>query len=303
MGLRTLRKKLSRYKIKNYLEDKAIDKAYKDACADFRQRHVQTNKIHAVVVHLFHVENLPLFKSKLKYLQTVHKFDLFITCPEQNISFIKDLKKNFPDAEYLVCPNKGRDVLPFIMIAKILSEWNYQTVLKFHSKKSTHWDGGQTWLEKTLDQIIPVNEQSLHEIVRVITNSQTGVVGPSEFYYPLTVNFPANGAHMSDFVIKHYGKENERYYLQTHRSDYGFYGGTMLWMRINAIEKLFTSTPRDFEPEAGQIDGTYAHAVERLLCLLPQIENRTNYECDGQKVSIRQYKTNNIPEWSIDHDK
>lgn len=299
-----LQRVTDKLKIQKYIDDEKIKRTYSESIDHFKQNHTVTNKSIAVVVHLFYTENWPLFRRKLLYLQSVEGFDLYFTIPKENTEFIEnEVTKDFPAVKYLVCPNRGRDVLPFLTITKILADAGYESILKFHSKKSTHWDGGQSWLEKTLDQIIPEKEGLLGEIVSTIKQEETGVLGPAEFYYPLTVNFPANGVHLSRFVIENYGKEAERHYLQTHRAEYGFFGGTMLWMRLDAIQRLLNATPSNFELERGQIDGTYAHAVERLLCLIPQIENKINYQCDGKTVNVREYSSDNIPEWSEDHDK
>lgn len=278
------------------------EREYKGSLQELQSRHRQRGTT-AVVIHLFYLDNWPLFRRKLLQLKKYINYDLYITIPDKNQYFIEEVRQDFPAVEYLECPNRGRDVLPFLKIAKQLDDWGYRAVLKFHSKKSTHWEGGQSWLEITLDQIIPSKKTAVSEIGRVLLKDKTGVIGPDEFYYPLTVNFPANGLHMSRFVAKHYGRQAEQHFLQTHRSSYGFFGGTMLWMKLDAIRPLLRARVAMFEPEAGQIDGTYAHAVERLLSLLPQIEERINYSSNGEVITKRPYKTNNIPEWSTDHDK
>jgi lipopolysaccharide biosynthesis protein len=46
-----------------------------------------------------------------------------------------------------------------------------------------------------------------------------------------------------------------------------FPAGTMFWARLRALDDLLDATlpETEFEPETGQIDGTLAHAVERLI--------------------------------------
>lgn len=284
--------------------DRALSREYSDSIAGLKTRHAVTDKKIAVVIHLFYLENWPLFKQKLRTLKGVTEFDLYITLPKQNIHFIDTIREEFPAVEYMIAPNRGRDVLPFIQISRVLMEWHYESVLKFHSKKSSHWEGGQSWLEHTLAQIIPEDTRILSDIVNKISLPTTGVIGPAEYYYPLTVNFPANGMHLSKFVGKTYGMAAERKYLQENRGDYGFFGGTMFWMRLDAVGKIIRQSRLSmFELEQGQVDGTYAHAVERLLTLVPEIENKVNYECDSQHISERPYRSANIPEWSQDHDK
>lgn len=256
----------------------------------------------AVVIHLFYVDNWPLFVNKLANLRNI-KFDLFITIPVKNIYFIKEITSIYPRAKIMVVPNRGRDVLPFIRIASRLYESGYEYVLKFHSKKSTHRNDGQAWLESMLDKLLPEKTSIINDIQAKLMKKDTGIVGPVGVYYPLTVNFPANGLHMTNIVKHLYNKKIAYDYLQTKRGDYGFFGGTMFWARLDAIEGLLGFPVCCFEAESGQIDGTFSHALERLFAIVPEIDNRKNYEITEKGIVMRPYRSLNIPNWSTDHLK
>jgi rhamnosyltransferase len=259
----------------------------------------------AVVLHLFYVENWPLFSQRLNNLtQAQIGYDLFITLPAQLEGFITQIKIAFPNAHCIVTPNRGRDVLPFIKVAEVLSASGYHSILKFHSKKSTHWEGGQDWLEGMMERLLPSDGRAIGRTIALLQEPTTGVIGPSDVYYPLTVNFPANGPHMMRIVSKLYGKNKAHEVLQQRRKEYGFFGGTMFWARLDAIEPLLQYPVRAFEAEHGQIDATFAHALERMFCIVPEITQRDMYELTvSGKLRKRPYKSTDIPEWSTDHDK
>ena len=257
----------------------------------------------AVVIHLFYIDNWELFERRLKSLDEIN-FDLFITMPENNLSFVGAIRHTYPKARIIVVPNHGRDVLPFVTVASALSKNGYKYVLKFHSKKSTHWDGGQSWLEGMMERLLPKNPRLIQQILKTLEDENTGIIGPADVYYPLTINFPANGLWMTKVMNRIFNKAMSERILQKHRSDYGFFGGTMFWARLDAIMSVINDSKVHFYPtEKGQIDGTYAHALERLFCIVPEANNKQIYELTKTKIQERSYRSDNIPEWSEDHDK
>jgi lipopolysaccharide biosynthesis protein len=254
----------------------------------------------AVVIHLYYTESWGLFFRKLNLLKSVTNFDLFITMPKENIGFQNTIRESFPNVIFFVVKNRGRDVLPFLKVGKLLKKTDYSTVLKFHSKKSTHRNDGKEWLENTLNQIIPNDKRTLMMIIQKINNPNTGVIGPAEFYYPLSINFLANYKSVLWILKKITRKKYDAHEL-AHK--YGFFGGTMFWARIDSISPIFRFSNRNFQKEMGQTDGTFAHSVERVLCVFPELNNRKIYSCDGKTVRITKYISGNIPDWSTDHDK
>lgn len=261
---------------------------------------VTTSKT-AVVLHLYYVDMWPQLEKKLKTLERFIHFDLFVTMPSRNRDYTQTIKRSCPQAIIFVVPNRGRDVLPFIKLAPLLLKHEYQVVLKLHSKKSTHRNDGSKWFDELLGGLIPQSKWLADQLQEKLEDTATGVIGPDNQYLQLTVNFEANGVHMTNLlnnVIK--DKVKVQNILQEHRNEYGFFAGTMFWARLDAlqpiIEKCFR--PRQFEVEAGQIDGTLAHALERIFCLLPEVENRKMYSIGPSGVHEIRYDAGTIPDWS-----
>jgi ubiquinone/menaquinone biosynthesis C-methylase UbiE len=118
-------------KNKNHVKSVYSDKAFSAAIK------VPATTNIAVVLHLYHTEMLPFFVKKLKNLSKV-SYDLFITIPEGKEAVIDKIHEHLPDARIALVPNCGRDVLPFIQVAKQLENLGYDKILKIHSNKSPH---------------------------------------------------------------------------------------------------------------------------------------------------------------------
>jgi lipopolysaccharide biosynthesis protein len=252
----------------------------------------------ACVVHLYYTESWNFLSKKLKEIKAF-PFDLFISLPTHNLAFKNIIEKEFPEVIIYEAPNRGRDVLPFMSIAKILYENGYTSVLKLHSKKSTHRTDGGDWFKDMVNFLVPKNYSLQLGIANSLKKSATGVIGPAEQYTSLTVNFEANGSHMTKIINKLYSKELAHETLQVQRNEYGFFAGTMFWLRLESIAPLLRLTQaRKFETESGQIDATFAHALERLLCVVPELEKKAIYEINKTELKKIKYNTGVVPDWS-----
>ena len=253
----------------------------------------------AVIVHLYYFDSWELIKNKLKLIDP-DIFDLFITIPTSNLQFVDIINADFNNAYIVQVPNMGRDVLPFIMIMELIKKNGYTSFLKIHSKKSTHRTDGKDWNMKILDNLIPNNPKIISNITTTLGLGSTGIIGPADQYLPLTINFEANGMHMTRIIKNIYSKKISQEILQEKRNEFGFFAGTMFWGRIDAIDKVLSQNIklRDFDRERGQIDGTFAHALERIFSIVPEIENKSMYQVDNQKLIKISYISDNIPDWS-----
>lgn len=252
----------------------------------------------AIIIHLYYVDNWDLFNSALNRL--AHKFDLFITLPAENLEFSEKIKQTHKNAIILEVPNRGRDVLPFLKTAYWIEKLGYEYVLKLHSKKSTHRTDGQDWLNDIVNKLLPENKKVASQITNLLTRKNIPLIGPKDQYLSLAVNFEANGLNITKIISRIYSPEVAHQILQVDRTQHGFFAGTMFWLRLDAVKPILEQNygPRDFDREKGQIDGTFAHALERVFCLVPQIEKKDIYEAGSAGINKISYKGGNIPDWS-----
>lgn len=254
----------------------------------------------AVVIHLYYTDSWPLIKKRLDILEKKDlPFDVFVSMPPHNKEFIADIKKDYPGAYVLVVPNRGRDVLPFLRIAPKLHSAGYESILKLHSKKSPHRDDGQKWFNSMLRDLIPSDPFTFASLISALNDKRSGVIGPAGQYVPLAINYDANSYFLFRILKRTYSKRVARQ-IHKHHQKYGFFAGTMFWVRTDALTKILEQdfSARDFERELKRIDGTLAHAMERAFCLIPELEERRMYEIGPDSMTQLAYRSSNIPKWS-----
>jgi lipopolysaccharide biosynthesis protein len=77
--------------------------------------------------------------------------------------------------------------------------------------------------------------------------------------------------------------ENDVRKVTSHPEKYPYFGGTMFWARLDAIDPILKLNlmPDDFQSEHGQIDGTTAHAIERMFGSATKLNNKKIYGIDA----------------------
>jgi lipopolysaccharide biosynthesis protein len=165
------------------------------------------------------------------------------------------------NAEIEVFENRGRDILPFLHVANRLLDEGVDVVLKLHSKRSTHRQDGEVWRHELLEKLLAPNRAG--EILQAFcADAALGLVGAEGHLQPLGYYWGANRDNVAYLCTR----------LGIARADVEqdrFIAGSMFWVRLEALRPLLDAhlDEAEFEAEAGQVDGTFAHAIERILTL------------------------------------
>jgi len=248
----------------------------------------------AAVVHVYYAEVWPYLESRLTRLGG-HEVDVFVTIPRKNRKTIALIHESFPAARCIVVPNRGRDVLPFVLVARRLADIGYEAVLKVHSKKSLHFGGGDQWRDGMLDELLPEAPEVLTSILDTLAEPNTGMVGPRSTYFPLSTYWSGNAVAVKALIAP--AVSGEALARLEVPQELGFFAGTMFWTRLDAIRALLDVQALDFVREPTPKDGTLAHALERAMPVLPELLGRTQYDCDGTEVAVRPAVAAPIPQW------
>jgi lipopolysaccharide biosynthesis protein len=215
----------------------------------------------AVAIHAFYPDVLSEILSFTSNLP--HSVVLFVTTTADKAKTVETiLSKQDREFELIICKNHGRDVLPFLSVIERLVERRFDYVAKVHTKKSPHREDGGNWRRELYEAVIGV-ESFCRSIVAMENDLNLGMLGPEGHLVSMDTYLGSNlekVAHYAEIL----GVDQSRLL------DHAFFAGTMFIARVSAIEPIIRLgiSANDFEPEAGQIDGTLAHALERILGLV-----------------------------------
>src|SRR5690606_11325649 len=154
-----------------------------------------------------------------------------------------------------------RDILPFLRVADRLLDEGVEIALKLHTKRSTHRSDGDRWRSDMLERLTAAT-RATRIVERFDADPQLGMVAPEDHVLPMKTYLSANRDAI-EYLITRLGLHDRRYLERD------FVAGSMFWCRLEALRPLLDGHLEDweFESEAGQLDGTFAHAIERVISL------------------------------------
>lgn len=163
--------------------------------------------------------------------------------------------------ELMITENRGRDVLPFLKVAGKLWDEGAQIVLKLHTKRTTHRTDGSQWRRELVEGLVGGSRGG--EIFDAFRRQpDLGMVGAEGHIQLLAPYLGANLDNLEYLSVKMGIPELDA------DADL-FMPGSMFWIRLDALRPVLDANldEWEFEQEVGQVDGTMAHALERVFCL------------------------------------
>lgn len=213
-------------------------------------------------LHLHYIEFLDEFCGFLSNIDFV--FSLYVSVTQEKLvnSVKTKLSETLKRSQVVVkCfPNKGRDIAPFISgFGKQLQ--SHEIIAHIHSKKSPHNKLKADWRNQLLTYLMG-SKSTVNRLMRHFQESKNiGMIFPvyhhslkGQISWGTNFNVCESLATKLNLTIC-----NDQLHL--------FPAGSMFWARSSAIKLLLESGLKyaDFPEEKGQIDGTPAHAIERLF--------------------------------------
>ncbi|MEI9907357.1 MAG: rhamnan synthesis F family protein [Actinomycetota bacterium] len=219
----------------------------------------------AITVHLHYEEFVDILKSALAAFP--FPYDLFITTSSDQIE--RMCRETFKEENQKVTirktPNRGRNFGP--LFAEFSEEMSkYEIVIHVHSKKSPHMqpDDSKEWSRALWNHLLSDPTIVRRALIEILNDKEIGL------YYPLTTNRSHKFFHWSknELIAKEWAKNQN---IRHSSGTIAFPFGGMFWFRPTALAPLLKSnfTHSDFPEEAGQMDETLQHAIERLVGTVP----------------------------------
>lgn len=217
----------------------------------------------AVLLHVFYPELVP------ELVEAVHRIPVPVDVIVTNATQAKVAFPLRSDDRLLLLPtqNRGRDILPLIDVVNSGLLDPYELVVKVHTKQSgwraTHDlpGDGAAWRTSLLSAVLGSTDAITRILSGFATDPRLGLVtdqasllGPE--------HWGDNEQLVADLL--------RRIEMPLIRDDLQFAGGSVYWIRgfvLAGLRSLNLSSD-DFPVEAGQVNQTNAHAVERVIGLL-----------------------------------
>ena len=219
----------------------------------------------AVVAHIYYEDTWSDIAGALRGLTI--PFDLIVTTVAGRERLIESVRRSYPRAQVEIMENRGRDIGPFLVLLERGRLDRYRYICKIHGKKSI--DGGREtymgvlWRRRLLFDLLGGPHAANAAIDMFVRDPSIGMIGPKVFRlpndnYPEDLSWSANRL-MTLELAERMGVPADKFQLD-------FFGGTMFWVRPEALKPLRDlHLAADMPYENGLTDGDLPHALERVL--------------------------------------
>ncbi|MQT14307.1 rhamnan synthesis F family protein [Segnochrobactrum spirostomi] len=215
-----------------------------------------------VVCHVFYPDVLPEILALTDAIPLRHRLFLSTDTTEKQaeIEHILAAHPGRTPVDLRLVPNRGRDIAPkYVAFADIYP--HLDRVLFLHTKKSLHSRGGDEWRRALMSALVGSPATAASALAIFEAAPDVGIV------YPARTGLGARAPRWDgNFAIARDAFARIGLALDP-KTPLDFPSGSMFWARPAALQPILDLHLRleDFQPEAGQIDGTLAHALERSV--------------------------------------
>ena len=234
----------------------------------------------AVVLHLYYAEFWDEMRQAIERIP--EPFDLFVSLTKGASDHMREeIKQAFPSAWVFDFENRGRDIGPFLLFVRSGVLFRYELVCKLHTKLSPHiqesdgWDypDGNTWRRALVGGVLGSSQQIDQIASSFRSDPDLGMVVADGNIYHGREYWTSNKKALAKLL--------PRIGISPDLEEQRFPGGSIFWVRPFLLRTLagLGLSLEDFEPEPLQVDGSLAHAVERVFGLICEDAGMRVIEC------------------------
>jgi lipopolysaccharide biosynthesis protein/glycosyltransferase involved in cell wall biosynthesis len=251
--------------LRNYYRDESVESLIADNNSRFEKKHDT-----AIVLHCYHEELV--YDIVSRYVNNYSgQVDVFASVrPDASLKCLQYLEESLDSVLLLREDNRGRDIRPFLVTLRKLAQLGYKLACKIHTKQSPQLDNGDQWRSSLISPLLGGDSAIAIAEERFLSQPDLGLLAPPGSLVDLSIQeINAGNRVWLDRLLPKMGRAD---LIGTYRTR--FPAGSMYWFRVQALAGLVDLVLEDdsFEPETGQLDGTLAHAIERLIVLYASIE-------------------------------
>ena len=218
----------------------------------------------AVIVHVFYPEMWPELAACIGNLGVC---DLTVTYVDE--SAVAVARRDFPNATFVRCENRGYDVWPFVMALKALDLSRYDLVVKLHTKRNIDRAhvfamggtrlNGSAWRDRLLGFV--KTPAAWAKTLTAFGDPRVGMVAGRQVVF----GRKESGKACYDAAVR---ELQDKFAISARRGGI-FVGGTMFAVRAALLHPFadFPFAAEMFAPGGGHESTTYAHLMERMLGL------------------------------------
>ncbi len=241
----------------------------------------------AIFAHIYYKD---LLDECFEYLAQIPKdMDLWITvCDEEARQYITSKLNEISRENFtiLIAGNRGRDLAALLITFQPYVQ-NYDYICFLHDKKTTGGKGyvtvGNSFMHLVWDNLLG-NETYINNIVNFMNeNKRLGILAPPIPYHSGYIRL------LGDAWTICYGETKRLSNLLGLEVDIAtefapFVLSTSFWCKTDALKILFNYKFKldDFPEEPMELDGTFSHALERVLIYVAQ--NAGYYSATVQNI-------------------
>ncbi|MHB0928497.1 MAG: rhamnan synthesis F family protein [Candidatus Nanopelagicales bacterium] len=212
-----------------------------------------------IVIHAYFVEALPPLLDAIEQLQAAigQCLPVLVTTSADRAPLVcAALEERALPAETVIVDNRGRDILPFLTLARDGRLSDAQLVLKLHTKLSRHRQDGEQWRDALLQGL--TDAEAFRRALARARAGEEFVAVPKRFVF---------GARDWGKNVHRTGQLAASIGIQRLPFRFRFAAGTMFWITPGLLDEFaqVPVQPQEFEEEPLPLDGALPHALERLI--------------------------------------